>query len=347
MKTGYGTSVSLIALFFFATLAAQEPEQKFASLGDFRLENGQVIKDCRIGYRTVGDLDASKSNAVLFATWYTGTTRNLIGFVGPGKLVDSAKYCVILVDSLGDGVSSSPSNSTAQPRMQFPRFSIRDMVRAEHELLTKHLGIGHLYAVTGISMGGMQSFEWIVSYPSFVDKAIPIVGAPRLTSYDLMLWSAQKLAIESDPAWNGGNYTSPPPAGMAMAAALDALNGSTPEYRASQIAAKDFPDYFQKARQRAVTGFDANDQIRQLEAMMSHDISVQFGGDMEKAAATVRAKVLVVVSTHDHMVIPIPALEFARMIFAPTVELNSICGHQAFRCDQEKLSPIMASFLAR
>jgi homoserine O-acetyltransferase len=92
-------------------LAAEVPEQKFASLGDFRLESGQEIKNLKLGYRTAGDLDAAKSNAVLFPTWFTGTTKDLVGFVGPGKLVDSSKYYVILVDSLGDGISSSPSNS--------------------------------------------------------------------------------------------------------------------------------------------------------------------------------------------------------------------------------------------
>ena len=117
-------------------LAAEEPEQKFASLGDFRLENGQEIKNLKLGYRTAGGLNAAKSNAVLFPTWFTGTTKDLVDFVGPGKLVDSSKYFVILVDALGDGVSSSPSNSREQPHMRFPRINMRDMVRAEYELAT-------------------------------------------------------------------------------------------------------------------------------------------------------------------------------------------------------------------
>jgi len=90
---------------------AQEGAQQFASLGDFKLTSGEVIRDCRIGYRTFGQLNADKSNVILFPTWATGTTEKLQGQVGPGKLADSSKYFVVLVDAFANGVSSSPSNS--------------------------------------------------------------------------------------------------------------------------------------------------------------------------------------------------------------------------------------------
>src|SRR5574340_966213 len=105
-------------------LAAQQ--LKFASLGNFQLENGQVIQDLRIAYRTFGTLNPQKSNVVVFPTWFTGTTKDLVQYVGPGKMVESSRYYVILVDALGDGNSSSPSNSSSQPRMKFPEFNIRD-----------------------------------------------------------------------------------------------------------------------------------------------------------------------------------------------------------------------------
>src|SRR5579863_5958184 len=203
---------ALSACLLIAACAFAQDEAKLASLGDFRLESGEVIRDCKVGYRTLGELDAAKSNAVLFPTWFTGSSKQLVGLVGPGpgKLVDSSKYYVILVDALGDGVSSSPSNSAAQPHMRFPRFTLRDMVESQHELVTKTLGIPHLRAVMGISMGGMQTFQWIVSYPTFMDKAIPIVGSPRLTSFDLLLWQAEIHASEADSAWQHGDYTAPP-----------------------------------------------------------------------------------------------------------------------------------------
>ena len=113
-----------LAVFVLAAPAHSQGEQRFAELGDFTLESGEVIQDLKIGYRTFGELNAAKSNAVLFPTWFTGTTADLVEWVGPGKLVDPSKHYVILVDAIGDGVSTSPSNSATQPGMRFPRFTI-------------------------------------------------------------------------------------------------------------------------------------------------------------------------------------------------------------------------------
>src|SRR5947209_14978756 len=200
-----------VALLLLCLLAAKgaavAQELKFARLGDFKLESGEVIRDCRVGYRTFGALNGERSNAILVPTWASGTTEQLLSNFGQGRLVDTTKYYVIAVDALGNGVSPSPSNSTTQPRMSFPRFTVRDMVNTQHELLTKVLHINHLKAVTGISMGGMQTFQWMVSYPDFMDKGVPIVGSPRVTPYDLVFLRTQLRAIMTDPDWNNGNYT--------------------------------------------------------------------------------------------------------------------------------------------
>src|SRR5207244_2386112 len=133
--------------------------------------------------------------------------------VGPGKIVDSSKYYVVLVDALSNGISSSPSNSKLQPRMKFPKITMRDMVHTQHDLLTKFLHIEHVKAVLGVSMGGMQTFQWMVEYPGFMDKAVPILGSPRLAAYDLLHWQAQIDAIENDSAWHGGDYKKNPARG--------------------------------------------------------------------------------------------------------------------------------------
>src|SRR3954453_5381929 len=105
-------------------LTVRAQDQQFASLGDFKLGSGEVIRDCRIGYRTFGTLNADKSNVVLFTTWAGGTTEQLKSNIGPGRVVDSTKFFVVAVDALGNGVSSSPSNSKLQPRMSFPKFTL-------------------------------------------------------------------------------------------------------------------------------------------------------------------------------------------------------------------------------
>ncbi len=320
-------------------------QQQIASLGDLKLESGEVLRDCRIGYRTFGKLNAARSNAVLFPTWFTGKSEQLAANIGPGKLVDSSRYYVIAVDALANGISSSPSNSKLQPRMRFPRVTTGDMTASQHALLTRTLKIQHLRAVVGISMGGMQAFQWMVAYPEFVDRVVPVVGSPKLTSYDLLLWQAEIDAIRADQNWNGGNYSRPPAAGLRAAAGIHELALTTPQYRVRLTAPAAFPGFYAGLEKQAIEHMDANDRIRQLEAMMSQDVSKAFGGDMKRAAAAVRAKALVVVGVLDHMVNPQPALDFAKLLQASTLELDSDCGHLAPGCDEGKVAPRVAAFL--
>src|SRR5712692_6946751 len=140
--------------------APAEGAQQVAELGDLNLRGGGVIHDFRIGYRTLGKLNTDRSNAILWPTWLGGRTEDLLPFVGPANVADTSRYFVILVDSIGNGTSSSPSNSKAQPLMKFPEFSILDMVESEHRLAIEVLHLSHLHAVVGISMGGMQVFAW-------------------------------------------------------------------------------------------------------------------------------------------------------------------------------------------
>jgi homoserine O-acetyltransferase len=151
----------LFSLLFIATTSVcgqvkpSEDGQQFADLGDLELRSGAVIHDFRLGYRTMGKLNADKSNAVLWPTYLGGKTQDLLPYVGPNNVVDTTKYFVVLVDSIGNAVSTSPSNSKTQARLHFPEFKIRGMIESEHRLVTEVLHLPHLRAVVGISMGGM------------------------------------------------------------------------------------------------------------------------------------------------------------------------------------------------
>jgi homoserine O-acetyltransferase len=331
----------ICGLLLFASVACAQ-EQRFANIGDLKLQNGGVIRNCRVGYRTFGTLNNDKSNVIVFPTWAGGTTEQLKSNFGRGKLIDTTSYFVVAIDALSNGVSSSPSNSRLQPRMRFPMFSLRDTVESQHELLTKVLNLDHVKAVVGISMGGMQTFQWIVSYPDFMDKAVPIVGSPRLAPYDLLLWQAQIEALMRDRDWNGGNYTRNPE--RALDFAFGELLLTTPsDYNRRKTREQTLND-LEKARADAKR-FDANDKIRQDQAMMALDVSRDFGGSLERAARAVEAKLLVVVAKFDHVVTPGPATEFASLLGAKLLTLESDCGHLATVCEARRLNDAVADFL--
>jgi len=302
-----------------------------------------VIQQCRIGYRTFGQLNPDKSNVVVFTTWFGGKSESLAGSIGPGKLIDSSKYYVIAIDALGNGISSSPSNSKQQPHMKFPQFTVRDMVNSQHELLTRVLGLNHVRAVTGISMGGMQTFQWMVSYPDFMDKAIPIMGSPRMAPYDLLHWQLEIDAIMSDPGWKEGEYTENP--AKVVLGEVAQLLLSTPQGYNRTHTREQVAESIEQFKTNPT--MDANNHIRTAQAVMKLDVSGAFGGSMEKAAAAVKAKTLVIVATRDMAVTSDAARAFAKLISADVLELAGDCGHGANGCEADKVNPAVASFLEK
>jgi pimeloyl-ACP methyl ester carboxylesterase len=323
----------------------EEGRQQFADFGDFKLKSGDVIRDFRLGYRTLGRLNADKSNAVLWPTWLGGRSEDLLQFIGPGKVLDTSNYYVILVDAIGNGVSASPSNSKTQPLLKFPGFTIRDMVESEQRLALEVLHLSHLHAVMGISMGGMQTFEWAAAYPDFMDIAVPLAGSPQSTSFDKLLWTAEIDAIELDPAWNHGNPTGPLSRGLALSEEIETMNLTSPGYQVTNTSPKDFDGFLAKIRKNAIGDAGiASDHIRQRQAIIALDIPGEFGMTLGQLAKRVRAKFLVIVSPQDHMVNSTPALEFSAANGAPVVSLDSACGHLSFTCFS--LGPTVARFLA-
>ena len=320
-----------------APLVAQELH--IADMGNCELEAGVVLQDCRIAYRTAGQLNGERSNAVLFPTWYTGTTENLTQVVGADGYVDSSKYFVIMVDAFGNGISTSPSNSSRQSGTSFPQVSIRDMVRHQYRLLTEKFGLDSVKAVIGISMGGMQAFEWAVSYPGFADKVIPITGSPRLAVYDILGWETELDLLSLYRSCHCEEA-------VQAFAGLRLLVGRTPQYH-SRVNSRDKLEAVQaQIEDRRLSEDQVDNRSSQLYAMVNHNVAGPYGDDMNEAAGRVRSDLLIIVSEEDHVVTPTPALEFARLVDAKVLKLTSDCGHLAVFCEAERVGNTISRFLA-
>lgn len=331
-------SFVLCALLVVPGIGYAQPALQTADLGRCSLESGAVLEECTIGYRTAGSLNADRSNAILFPTWFSGTSADLRGQLGPGGLIDTSRYYVVLVDALSNGVSTSPSTSTAQPDSAFPVVSIRDMVDTQYRLVTEVLNIDSLHAVVGTSMGGMQAFEWMLRYPSFLRKAVPISGTPRLTPQDRLLWRAELRAFRTACRASATRRQA-----MKTIAAIHSLHLRTPD----QLATMDSTEYrtFVSEQEEAIVAFDPYDWAWQLKAMLRHDVARSFNGSLSEAAEAVTASTLVVTVQQDQMVNPIPAQRFAAMLGAEELRLDSACGHLGPGCKQDTVATTVRRFL--
>jgi homoserine O-acetyltransferase/O-succinyltransferase len=328
----------ILTIVLFTSLVAQS-EQLLAEIGNFKLVSGEIIYNCKIGYRTFGTLNPNKSNAVLYPTWFGGKSESLANLIGPNKIVDSDEYFVIAVDALGNGVSSSPSNCEYQSNKNFPQITIKDMVNSQYKLLTEHLGIQKLHGMIGGSMGGMQVFEWIVSYPDFMDKAIAYVGSPKLTSFDILLWQTELNAIEE--GWKCDQSDTEI---VKTVAAIQDMMARTPAYVIEKTKPEEVPQLLSAAYNTYSKIFNSYNWAAQLKAMMSHDISKSFNGSMKEAAAKIKAKLFIIVSSTDVIMNPNPALEFAELIYAKTHVFENNCGHLAPGCEMETFKQIISDF---
>ncbi len=185
---------------------------------NFRFNSGEVLPELRLHYRTLGQPRRDDSgvvrNAVLVMHGTGGSGEPFLGenfagvLFGPGQLLDAERYYIILTDAIGHGQSSKPSDGL---HAKFPQYGYRDMVRAQHLLLTEELGVNHLRLVTGTSMGGMHTWLWGETYPDFMDALMPLASLPaEIAGRNRMTRRMVIDAIRNDPDWQDGEYTTQP-----------------------------------------------------------------------------------------------------------------------------------------
>jgi homoserine O-acetyltransferase len=262
-------------------LDALHPHEGDFVMHDFKFANGESLSEVRLHYTTIGELQRDSSgrvnNAVLILH---GTNRRGGVFLvpsfagvlfGPGQLLDTAKYYVILPDQLGAGAgkSSKPSDGL---RAKFPHYDYADMVRASQILVSEGLQVNHLQLLVGASMGCMEGWMWGESKPDDVDALLLLSCLPvQVAGRNRMVRKIMLDDIRRDPAWNDGNYTQQP---YGLRAALGHLLvvGSAPtlwqtEYPTAALADKYVDQYIEENMKTT----DANDFLYQYDASRNYD----------------------------------------------------------------------------
>ena len=322
----------LLAIYFYSGFSFSE--QDYFVLDTLHLESGEKIYPCRIGYRTLGQLNPEHTNVVLFPTWFGGTSRDIESLILNNNFIDTTRWYIIIVDALGNGISESPSTYY----QEFPDISILDMVTSQYLLVNKRFKLEKVYAIVGGSMGSLQVFKWLVTYPEFMEKAIPYVASPNFTSYGLLYLNTQKDIIES-----GKEYNLPDQVINRQLRKVQALLSRTPEYIVKNISREETDKYLNTFNVDNPF-FTVENWYSQLNAMYEYSI---FNEDINisKAVETVKADVFIIVSSTDHIVNPIPAIKLANNAGWQLLVLENDCGHLAIGCEMEKCVSFIAEFL--
>ena len=276
-------------------------------VGNLDLEEGGTIRACQLAYATFGTLNAAKDNAILIPTWYSGTNKILEQvYTGKGRALDPDKYFLIIVNQIGNGLSTSPHNTPAPGGMgNFPRVRIGDDVRAQHKLVTEKFGLSSLALVVGGSMGAQQTYEWAVRYPEMVKRAAPIAGTAKNTVHDFLFTETLVDAITSDPGFNKGFYTSSAEVreGLLRHAKMWAVMGWSTEFfqqnRHKALGFSSLDDFIINFMNGYFSVMDPNDLLCMAWKWQRGDVSRHTGGDLREALSRIKAKTFVMPMSSD------------------------------------------------
>ena len=334
-----------------------EPPHQTYSEGNLPLENGSTIENFKISYTTQGTLNADKSNAILMVTAIGGNHHRIDYLIGPGKALDTDKYFVICTDAIGNGLTTSPSNSQTQANISFPEFNIRDMVNSQYRLVTEQLGINKLVAVVGASMGGMQALQWAVSYPNAMQSVVPIIPLAKTHAWTTGVLEMLRQSIMTDPGYQGGKYDKPVEKGMRLWAGwLSGVIVRTPTYQNQQFNTPEAEiNFINKLEDASWKRMDANDWIWQSRAYDRHDIGQTkgFNGDTIAALKSIKAKTLILAGTGDLLNPESDAKESAKYIpkakYVPindVIPMGHLSGAGATPNENEVQNKVIKQFLS-
>lgn len=313
------------------------------SLGRFELEEGGVIENLELAVATFGTLNEDRSNTILIPTFFTGTHQLWEqAYIGPGRALDPEKYFIVVINQIGNGLSTSPHTTEDESiaMSKFPDVRIGDDVRAQEQLLREEFGIEELFAVVGASMGAQQTFEWIVRFPDKVHRAAPIAGTAQNTPHDFLFTQTLMDAITSDPGFKDGEYSSHEEVadGLRRHADIWAVMGLSTEFWRSEfwrnvpapegVSWTTFEEFRDGFLRPTFMSLDPNSLLVQGWKWQRGDVARNADGDLAAALGRVKAKTFVLPIDEDMFFPPRDAEREQEMIPGSELRvLKSIAGH--------------------
>lgn len=326
--------------------------------GDVTLQSGAMFPSLKLAYKTYGALSPARDNVILYPTSFSAQHTDVEWLIEPDSVLDPTRYFIIIPNLLGNGLSSSPSN-TAAP---FPGVTYHDAIAVQHRLLTERFGIARLALVYGWSMGGMQAYHWAALHPDMVARAAVVCGSARCAPYNHVFLESVKAALTADPAFRDGRFAEKPVAGYrAMGRIYAGWAMSHGFYRDElwrEAGFTSLEDYLTRAWDAAFARRDANDLLAQIGIWQNGDISrcAMFADDLDRALAAITAHMLLMPGATDrYFDVRDNEDELGRLVNARSAVLHPIPsphGHRAGNPvnnprDQAFIKAEIAALLAR
>jgi homoserine O-acetyltransferase len=367
-------------------------ERDTVSVGEFEFECGESIPDLEIAYEAYGEFTGE--NAVLVCHALTGsahvaghrTGEDTSGqarawwddIVGPGKAIDTTEHYVVCANVPGScyGTTGPASENpeTGEPYgTDFPAVTVGDWTEAQRRLLDE-LGIPHLHAVVGGSVGGMNALDWAKRHPDHVERVVSIAAAARLDPQCLALDAVARRAITTDDDWQGGEYygtDAEPKDGLALArqighimylskasmdqkfgrraAGRDAMRTFPVDPAGTFFPYRDVESYLDYQAEKFVERFDANSYLYLTRSMDNYDLAAGFEDDADALSAFEGEGLLISFTGDWHFTTEQSerVAEALRDLGTPVAHhvIESDHGHDAFLVEPEKVGPPLSDFL--
>jgi homoserine O-acetyltransferase len=321
-----------------ATAQATAPATVAAvlELGDVALQFGGTLRAAKLAYLRLGNLNAARDNVIVMPTYYTGIHTSYLPLIGPGKALNPERYCIVIPNMFCNGESTSPSNSSADSgNAQFPVVSIRDNVEQQAKLVFDVVGARRVALCCGWSLGGVQAYQWAVSFPDRIDRLLPYCAASRTSPYNTVFLEGLRAAMRADSCYALRDPTRRPIAGLRAFARVYAGWAYSHEFYRDglyqTLGYGSVEDLLARWEDDHLT-LDAYDLLAMLDTWQRADISAgePFVGDHAAALAAIRADTILLPCSTDRYFPPADNHSEAERIPRCEVRtLNSPYGHCA------------------